>query len=150
ILRCGLVLCLLGCHKQPPVSPLPNEPAELDLGPGPLRNPLNLYDMMIEGSPDYEVVGAVGSTRVTMRDLDARSVGAFGRIGERMYAARDAGWRWLLERRALERQAREAGLALLPYLRREFDHLSPAPKAQSDPSSWRWKQWQVKRSLLVQ
>jgi hypothetical protein len=147
--RLWLLLCFLGCHK-PSAPALPDEPVEMDLGPGPLRNPLNLYDMMIEGSPDYEVVGVVGSTKVTMRDLDAQSQGAFGRIGERMYAARDAGWRWLLEQRALERQARRAGMALLPYLRREFDQLPAAPGSPSDASAWRWKRWQVKRSMLVQ
>src|SRR5690606_7188799 len=81
-----------------PALPLRAEPTKLDLGQAPIRNPLNLYDIEIAGSPDYETVGTIDGVRVTTQDLESQSVGAFGRIAERLYQARDQGWRWLIER----------------------------------------------------
>lgn len=109
-----------------PAPPLRAEPTKLDLGQAPIRNPLNLYDVEITGSPDYETVGTIDGVRVTTQDLESQSVGAFGRIAERIYEARDQGWRWLIERVALDEQARGARMPLVPFLLAEYGRL-PAP-----------------------
>lgn len=109
-----------------PAPPLRAEPTKLDLGQAPIRNPLNLYDIEIAGSPDYETVGTIDGVRVTTQDLESQSVGAFSRVAERLYAARDQGWRWLIERVALDEQARSAGMPLIPFLLAQYSRL-PAP-----------------------
>jgi hypothetical protein len=113
---------------RPPaqVPPLRAEPTKLDLGQAPIQNPLNLYDVEIAGSPDHETVGTIDGVRVTTQDLESQSVGAFGRVAERIYEARDQGWRWLVERVALDEQARAAGMPLVPFLLAQYARL-PAP-----------------------
>jgi hypothetical protein len=152
-------------HDGPATPPAP---LEINPGNGPLHNPLNLYDVMIEGSPDYETVGAVGDTKVTTRELDQQSIGAFGRIGHVMFEARERGWRWQIERTGLERSAQAAAMALEPFLRREYsalpsvsdrdldrfaaavdDSLAGVERRRAKRSLWRWQQWQARRSQLV-
>jgi protein-disulfide isomerase len=146
------VLLALGCRRAPPPPPTAvGEPIPFQPHDGPIRNPLNLYDVMIDGSPDFETAGTLFDQKVTMRDLDAQCGGAFSRIGDRIYSARETGWQWLVEHTALERNARAAGLELLPYLRRELAALVPPAGLSGDAlSEWRLKAWEWKRSLLVQ
>jgi protein-disulfide isomerase len=152
-----------------PAMPQRADVTKLDLGQAPLKNPLNLYDVEIAGSPDYETVGTIDGVRVTMQDLEAQSVGAFGRIAERLYAARDQGWRWLIERVALEEQARAVGAPLIPFLLTEYARL-PAPtdadlaaiesqvslaaldateRRAAATSLWRFDAWQRRRAELI-
>lgn len=168
----ALLALVAACGSRSPApsttAPAPPAPLPFNPGNGPLHNPLNLYDVMLDGSPDYETVGAVGTTRVTMRELDKRSIGAFGRIGHVMFEARERGWRWLVERTGLERAAQAAGLALEPFLRREYaalppvsdsdverftaavdDGLSGGERRRAKRALWRWQQWQARRSQLV-
>lgn len=156
-------------YGDPPLAAadLPAEPLGVDLGPSPIRNPLNVYDMMIEGAPRYEAAGAIDGVMVTTGELDAQSIGALTRVGERVYEARDRGWRWLLERSALERLARDAGMALVPFLERQYARLpapgdaelaphlarvrelAPEERARAARSLWRIEAWAVLRSVLV-
>lgn len=152
-----------------PALPQRADATKLDLGQAPLQNPLNLYDVEITGSPDYETAGTIDGVRVTMQDLEAQSVGAFGRIAERLYAAREQGWRWLIERVALDEQARAAGAPLIPFLLAEYARL-PAPAAAdlaaieaqvglaamdeterraAATSLWRLDAWQRRRAELI-
>ncbi|HWN70509.1 MAG TPA: thioredoxin domain-containing protein, partial [Haliangium sp.] len=152
-----------------PAVPLRAEPTKVDLGQAPIQNPLNLYDIEIAGSPDHETVGTIDGVRVTTQDLESQSVGAFGRIAERLYQARDQGWRWLIERVALDEQARGAGMPLVPFLLADYGRL-PAPTdaelaaVAGDPSLaelpaderraaaatlWRMQAWQRRRSELI-
>jgi hypothetical protein len=159
---------------RPPAQtpPLRAEPTKLDLGQAPIRNPLNLYDVEIAGSPDHETVGTIDGVRVTTQDLESQSVGAFGRVAERIYEARDQGWRWLIERVALDDQARAAGMPLVPFLLAQYGRL-PAPTdaeiaAMSGQASiaevpgldaaerraaavslWRLQAWKARRSELI-
>lgn len=160
-----------GAARATEPAPLPQraDVTKLDLGQAPLKNPLNLYDVEIAGSPDYETAGTIDGVRVTMQDLEAQSVGAFGRIAERLYAARDQGWRWLIERVALDEQARAAGAPLIPFLLAEYARL-PAPSAAdlaviegqvslaamdaterraAAISLWRFDAWQRRRAELI-
>ena len=152
-----------------PVPALRAEPTKLDLGQAPIRNPLNLYDVEIAGAPDYETVGTIDGVRVTTQDIESQSVGALGRVAERLYVARDQGWRWLVERGALDDHARSARMPLVPYLLSEYARL-PAPTdadlaaimgqtvlAELDPverraaaaSLWRLQAWQERRRALI-
>jgi hypothetical protein len=152
-----------------PALPLRAEATKLDLGQAPIQNPLNLYDIEIAGSPDFETVGTIDGVRVTTADLEAQSVGAFGRIAERLYAAREQGWRWLIERVALDDQARSAGKPLVPFLLAEYARL-PAPtdaelatisgqatladldqaeRRAAAASLWRLQAWQARRRDLI-
>lgn len=154
---------------EPASLPQRADATKLDLGQAPLKNPLNLYDVEIAGSPDYETAGTIDGVRVTMQDLEAQSVGAFGRVAERLYAARDQGWRWLIERVALDHQARAAGMPLIPFLLAEYARL-PAPTAAelaaieaqvslaamdeterraAATSLWRVEAWQRRRLELI-
>jgi len=146
-------------------APLPS--TRLDPGPTPVRNPLNLYDIGIPGAREAETAGTVDGIPVTMRDLEAQSVGAFGRIGARLYEARDRGYRWLLQRTALRRRAELAGVDLDAFLAAEFaalpappaaelqpleaelTHLPPAEATRAARSLWRWKTWVDRRDLLI-
>ncbi|WP_428263316.1 thioredoxin domain-containing protein [Haliangium sp.] len=145
--------------------------AELDLGPDPIRNPLNVYDIGLAGAPDYETAGTIDGVAVTMRALDEHSQGAFTRIGERLYQARDQGWRWLVERVSLDTQARAAGSPLMPFLLATYGELGEPPEAALDqmeaslPASladlsgperraaartlWRLEAWQARRDELI-
>lgn len=152
-----------------PALPQRADVTKLDLGQAPLTNPLNLYDVEITGSPDYETAGTIDGVRVTMQDLEAQSVGAFGRVAERIYAARDQGWRWLIERVALDDRARTAGMPLIPFLLADYARL-PAPtdaelaaiegqvslaamdaaeRRAAAASLWRLEAWQRRRAELI-
>ncbi|GAB4518819.1 MAG: hypothetical protein Tsb0020_37340 [Haliangiales bacterium] len=145
------------------------DPNQLDIGQTPIRNPLNLYDVGLEGAPSYEVVGTIDGEPVTMRHLEAQSVGAFARIAERIYLARERGWRWLIERVSLETHARAAKMPLIPFLLADYARL-PAPsavqlssvgaqlvRAELSPDErraaqrtlWRLSAWRARRSELV-
>lgn len=136
----AFVILSAGCKDSPssnkaqtsvetqPGTPLRQEPTRLDLGNSPIRNPLNLYDTGISGSSDYETAGTIDDVRVTMQDLEAQSVGAFSRIAERIYQAEDSGYRWLLERVALDKQAARARMPLMQFLLQEYGKL-PQPTA---------------------
>jgi hypothetical protein len=141
----------------------------LDLGAGPIRNPLNLYDIGIAGAPDMETAATIDGVKITMRDLEARSVGAFSRIGERLYAAEDAGYRWLVERVALGKLSHAAGKPLIPFLFDEYarlpeptaadleaalDGIELAPMDDNERASamrtlWRLQAWEQRRSELA-
>jgi hypothetical protein len=159
-----------GASARPaPVPPLRAEPTKLDLGQAPIRNALNLYDIEIAGAPDHETVGTIDGVRVTTQDLEAQSVGAFGRIAEQLYAARDQGWRWLIERVALDDHARRAGMPLVPFLLAEYSrmpaptdaelasiigqttlgHLDAAEQRAAAATLWRLQAWQRRRSELI-
>lgn len=172
-----LVVCaVLACGKRPddgaagpPSRPLPASPVAIDLGREPLVNPLNLWEMMIEGSPDHETVGTIGTRRVTMRDLDDASNQLFTRIGDRIYLARDRGWRALLEREGLRRAAAAANQEVGTFLAAQYKtlpaptkdelarmaahpDLAPIPEKErldAARSLWRRQRWLVLRSLLV-
>jgi Thioredoxin len=152
-----------------PTPPLRAEPTKLDLGQAPIQNPLNLYDVELTGSPDHETVGTIDGVRVTTQDLESQSVGAFGRVAERIYQARDQGWRWLVERVALDAQARAAGMPLVPFLLAQYGRL-PAPtdaelaamtghpsltelsgaeQRAAAATLWRLQAWKRRRSELI-
>ncbi len=152
-----------------PPTPLRAEPTRFDLGNAPVRNPLNLHDIGITGGPDHETVGTVDGVPITTSDLESHSVGAFSRIAARLYQARDTGYRWLIERTALNAMARAANRPLLPFLLHEYG-LLPAPTdaeldailARSDlpalspeerrlaaVSLWRLAAWNARRDELI-
>lgn len=161
-------LLLLGCKQPPPRAPLPAEPVALDLGRPPIINPLNLRDLGIPGARGIATVGAIDGEEIAIDRLDERSGRPFTRVGQRIYDAREAGWRWLLERTALTRLARSAGVDLPSLLEREWAALpAPSDAELADASSpirelpeaerklaarslWRIRKWAVARSLLVQ
>ncbi len=178
--RAGLVLAVAtaafaGCgdgarpHGGVDPASLPDTPVALDLGREPLVNPLNLWEMMIEGSPDHESVGRIGAHRVTTRELDLASDRLLTRIGDRIYLARDRGWLALLEEEGLARAAAAAAVdvptllarayADLPTPRREhlrplLDHpelaeLPAAARRDAARTLWRYQRWQARRSRLV-
>lgn len=153
----------------PAPSNLRQDPTKLDLGSGPIRNPLNLYDVGISGAPDMETVGMVDGVRITTQDLEAQSVGAFTRIAERIYQAEDGGYRWLIERVALGKQAARASMPLIPFLLQEYAKL-PQPseddlalvlsqvplvpmsedeQRHTATSLWRLAAWEQRREELV-
>ena len=70
--------------RSDPPGPLREAPTKLDLGRSPIRNPLNLYDMGIAGSPNWETAGTVDGAPITMRDLESQSIGVFSRIAQRV------------------------------------------------------------------
>lgn len=173
-----LAVCVaLSCSKRgddrppaPPSRPLPASPVAIDLGREPLVNPLNLWEMMIEGSPDHETVGTIGTRRVTTRELDNASNQLLTRIGDRIYVARDRGWRALLEREGLRRAAASANQEVGAFLAAQYATL-PAPtrdevarmaahpdlaaipepeRSDAARSLWRQQRWLVLRSLLVE
>lgn len=170
--RLALVLLLAACGKDatpaPKVEPLPPKELALDLGRQPIINPLNLWDLMIEGATALDVVGTVAGQPVTTDELDARTGQALTRIGERIYDARDAGWRWLVEREGLRRAAGDAGIAALlagetehlpapddaalaPYLRRDdVAALAGDDQRAAAVTLWRWDAWRIRRSVLIQ
>ncbi|ACY13054.1 thioredoxin domain-containing protein [Haliangium ochraceum] len=158
--------------RAEPSAPIPvprADAARFDLGQSPIRNPLNLFDVAIAGAPDPDTAGTVDGVAVTMRDLESQSVGAFARIAERIYEARDRGWRWLIERVALEHVARQAGMPLIPYLLSEYAKLPPPTDEQlagvlqdmafaemgedellaAGRSVWRLQAWDARRAELV-
>jgi hypothetical protein len=158
-----------GTRAAAPARALPAAPVPVDLGREPIVNPLNLWEMMIEGSPDHETVGTIGGRRVTTRQLDDASNRLLTRIGDRMYLARDAGWRALLEREGLRRAAAAANQELGAFLAAQYATL-PAPtrddlarmaahpdlaaipereRTDAARSLWRQQRWLVLRSLLV-
>lgn len=178
--RIGLVVlaaaCALACGDRggggAPARrgpPLPAAPVPLDLGQQPIVNPLNLWEMMIEGSPDHETVGVIGAQRVTTRELDDASDRLLTRIGDRIYTARDRGWRALLEQEGLVRAAAAKATsveALLTAAYRELpaptaaeldaelergDHadLPAADRKDAARSRWRLARWLVRRSMLI-
>lgn len=170
--RWCLVLALAACGGQKPAPPSPVEPlppveVALDLGREPIVNPLNLWDLLIDGASQLDVVGAIGTEPVTTRVLDDRSGHVLTRIGDRIYLARDAGWRWLVEREGLRRSAKDRPIAALladqvsrlpspddaalaPYLRRDDVAALPADDARAAAVTlWRWDAWRIRRSVLV-
>lgn len=179
--RCGLVLnalaalALVACsHKAGDSAAneafvLPENVIPLDLGQQPIVNPLNLWEMMIDGSPDYQTVGTVGTEKITTEQLDEANQQLFTRIGMHMYDARDEGWRWLLESEGLAREAARRGLDVPTLLARAYASL-PAPPAgeikgieasklvheipvggrhQAAITLWRWHAWARMRSGLI-
>ncbi|HUQ06726.1 MAG TPA: thioredoxin domain-containing protein [Kofleriaceae bacterium] len=152
-----------------PARVLPASPVPVDLGREPIVNPLNLWEMMIEGSPDHETVGTIGARRITTRQLDDASGHLLTRIGDRVYLARDAGWRALLEREGLRRAAAAANQELGAFLAAQYATL-PSPtrddlarmsahrdlaaipereRIDAARSLWRQQRWLVLRSVLV-
>lgn len=149
--------------------PLPAAPVPLDLGQQPIVNPLNLWEMMIEGGPDHETVGVIGARRVTTYELDAASDRLLTRIGDRIYTARDRGWRALVEQEGLARAAaakqmsieallaaayRELGAPTAAELdaelqRTELADLAPADRKDAARTLWRHDRWLVRRSMLI-
>jgi hypothetical protein len=171
--RALFLAVLVACSSTPAERAasrgLPEQPVALDLGREPLVNPLNLWEMMIEGSPDHETVGTIGTRRVTTRELDDTSDQLLTRIGDRIYLARDRGWRALLERDGLTRAAAAAHQDLVAFLAAQYRtlpqptkddlarmaahpdlaELAPAERTDAARSLWREQRWLVLRSLLV-
>ncbi|CAN5841497.1 hypothetical protein BH11MYX3_BH11MYX3_13980 [soil metagenome] len=170
-LRC-LVLAITACSGRsaaPPstIEPLPPVEVPIHLGREPIVNPLNLWDLLIDGPTELDLVGVIAGERITTRVLDDRSGQVLTRIGDRIYEARDAGWRWLVEREGLRRVAGGTSIAALlaeqtarlplpddaalaPYLRREDVTALPADDARAAALSlWRWDAWRIRRSVLV-
>jgi hypothetical protein len=166
----AIVIAACGSRNEPKRrGPLPSAPVPVDVGQQPLVNPLNLWEMMIEGSPDHETVGFVGEHRVTTTEIDRATNGQLSRIGERIYQARDRGWRALLEAEGLARSAAArkktvgellaAEYAAIPApAKTELEHLvdqealanvPPAARLDAARSVWRMQQWLVLRSILV-
>jgi hypothetical protein len=166
----AIVIAACGSRNEPKRrGPLPSAPVPVDVGQQPLVNPLNLWEMMIEGSPDHETVGFVGEHRVTTTELDRATNGQLTRIGERIYQARDRGWRALLEAEGLARSAAArkktvgellaAEYAAMPApTKTELAHLvdqealadvPPAVRLDAARSVWRMQEWLVLRSILV-
>ncbi len=167
----GLVACSHKSGDSAANEPftLPEKQIPLDLGQQPLVNPLNLWEMMIDGSPDYQTVGTVGTERITTAQLDEANQELFTRIGMHIYDARDEGWRWLLESEGLAREAARRGLDLPTLLARAYASL-PAPppgeikgieasklvhdlpvsgRHQAAITLWRWHAWARMRSALI-
>ncbi len=170
-LRC-LVLAITACGGRdaappPTVEPLPHVEVAIELGREPIVNPLNLWDLLIEGATQLDLVGVIADENITTRVLDDRSAQLLTRIGDRIYEARDAGWRWLVERDGLRRVAGDKSIAALladqtarlplpddaalaPYLRRDDVAALPADDARAAALSlWRWDAWRMRRSVLV-
>ncbi len=167
-----LVLAITACSGRDAapastVELLPPVEVAIGLGREPIVNPLNLWDLLIEGATGLDVVGVIAGEPITTRALDDRSGQVLTRIGDRIYEARDAGWRWLVEREGLRRTAggksiaallaeqtarlpRPDEAALAPYLRREDVAALPADDARAAALSlWRWDAWRIRRSVLV-
>ena len=162
---------MLGCRREglPNLGPLPEAPIETPTGPPVLINPLNLWEMMLEGSPSADAVGAIDGKPITTHQLDQLSGGAVTRIGDRVYDARDVAWKWLVERTALDRAAQKYKLDRAGLLRAAWAQV-PAPTeadvdrmvAKLPPGEFageerrhaarsllRMEKWAVVRSLLV-
>jgi len=149
------------------VEALPPVEVQIDLGREPIVNPLNLWDLLIDGAAQLDVVGVVGGQPVTTRELDDRSGQVLTRIGDRIYEARDVGWRWLVEREGLRRVGGDQPIAALladqtarlpmpddaalsPYLRRDdVAALPPDDGHAAALSLWRWDAWRIRRSVLI-
>jgi hypothetical protein len=166
-----LVLAITACGGRdaaaPVVEPLPPVEVAIELGREPIVNPLNLWDLLIDGAAQLDVVGVIADEPITTRVLDDRSGQVLTRIGDRIYLARDAGWRWLVEREGLRRVAGDRSIAALlaeqtariplpndaalaPYLRREDVAALPADDARAAALTlWRWDAWRIRRSVLV-
>lgn len=169
VVAVAAIVAAAACSRAPRLV-LPDAPVALDLGRPPIINPLNLRDLAIPGATSVAEVGSIDGVAVSIDELDARSGKPFSRIGERIYDARDAAWRWLLERTALERLAAADHLDLPSLLRREYARLPAPPAAELDgllaagaiaelPAAerrsaavalWRVRHWEILRSLLVQ
>lgn len=166
----AIILAACGSRNEPKRrGPLPSAPVPLDVGQEPLVNPLNLWEMMIEGGPDHETVGFIGAHRVTTAELDRATSGQLSRIGERIYQARDRGWRALLEGDGLARRAAARKMTVGDLLAAEYAALPaptkadlaslvdqealanvpPAARLDAARSVWRAQQWLVLRSILV-
>jgi hypothetical protein len=151
------------------VDDLPGVPLDVDLGPKPLTNPLDLFDVMIDAPPKFDAVAKLDDQVVTTRDLELQSGGPLSKVYLGIDAARDDAWRTLLERAAFERLARKAGKPAMQWLNEQAATL-PAPTdrdlapllASADVASfqgderrlvaisaWRWSRWEVLRSVLV-
>ena len=164
-----LVLAIAACggREASTVEPLPPVEVAIELGREPIVNPLNLWDLLIDGATQLDVVGTIAGEPVTTRVLDDRSGQVLTRIGDRIYLARDAGWRWLVEREGLRRAAGDKSIAALladqtarlplpndaalaPYRRREdVAALLPEDASAAALSLWRWDAWRIRRSVLV-
>lgn len=151
----------------PVIEPLP--PAELvvDVGRQPIINPLNLWDLLIDGTAELDVVGVIAGQPITTKDLDDRTGQVLTRIGDRIYDARDAGWRWLVEREGLRRAAGARSIAALladgiatlpapddaalaPYLRRDdVAALAGEDRGAAAITLWRWDAWRIRRSMRI-
>jgi hypothetical protein len=156
-------------HARKERGPLPPVPMQLDLGQEPIVNPVNLWEMMIEGSPDHETVGFVGTHEITTGQLDKASDALLTRIGDRIYLARDRGWRAMLESEGLARAAVAAGKSIDQLLADEYAALPVPPEvaierlldddglANVDDASkraaavslWRLRQWVILRSVII-
>ena len=167
-----LVLAIAACGGRETaapstVEPLPPVAVAIDLGREPIVNPLNLWDLLIDGASKLDVVGVIADDPITTRVLDDRSGHVLTRIGDRIYEARDAGWRWLVEREGLRRSAGDASIAawladqtarlpvpddtaLAPYLRRQDVAALPADDARAAALTlWRWDAWRIRRSVMI-
>ena len=148
---------------------LPGVPLDVDLGPKPLTNPLDLYDVMIDGAPKFDSVAKLDDQVVSTRDLELQSGGPLSRVYAGIDAARDDAWRTMLERTAFDHLARKAGKPTLQWLDDQMASL-PAPtdrdlapimagadlasfqgdeRRMAAVSAWRWTRWEVLRSVLV-
>ena len=143
------------------------EPVPVDLGAPIFENPLNLYDLWIPGATRYDRIGTLDGADITTMDIDADAGGALTELGKEIYRAREAGYRWIVERSALARVA--GGRPVMELLREEAARL-PAPTAEQlaaiDPEGalaelppserdaarltlWRLRAWEIRRSQLV-
>lgn len=150
-------------------GPLPSAVVPIDLGQEPIVSTVNLWEMMIEGSPDHETVGFVGDQPVTTLELDRSSDQLLTRIGDRLYRARDRGWRAMLETEGLARAAVAAKKSVAQLLADEYAAM-PAPTAEQlepllghdalsnmDPAArldgarslWRLQRWVILRSVII-
>ncbi len=169
--RAALLVVLAACGKDAApskVEPLPPTVAPIDLGRPPIVNPLNLWDLMIDGADELDVVGVIDGAPVTTKDVDDHTGQVLTRIGDRIYDARDAAWRWIVEREGLARAAAPGTIdalltdqidrlpvpddaALDPYLRRDdVAALAGADARAAAVTLWRWDAWRIRRSVLVQ
>jgi hypothetical protein len=164
-----------GEQSEPAALAVPGEPSPsparlaTNLGNMPIRNPRNLYDIWIDGSPDYHTVGTIDDVKILVEDLEARSVGVFSRVAEHIYDARETGYRWLIANEALTRLSKKKGVGMLELLQAEFDalpqpteaeleavlantqlvDLSPVERTRAARSLWRLERWEQRRAELV-
>lgn len=168
---------VLGCGGKKSAEPaptasraaLPAVPVPIELGQEPIVNPLNLWEMMIGGSPDHETIGFVGEQKVTTMELDQGSDKLLSRIGDRIYLARDRGWRAMLEAEGLARAAVAAKKSVAQLLADEYaampepaadelerllarealENIDPAARLDAARSLWRLQRWVILRSVLI-
>ncbi len=140
-----------------------------EAAPPPARDPLNLIDLELPGATDPTTVGHIGTRPVSIAALEKHSVKAFTRICKRLFAARDRGYQWRVERQALSRLAAQARLPRLAFLQRQFarmpaptpqeleailasnrlDHLPEGEQQHAARSLWRIRRWLETRAGLV-